>query len=145
MNPDSLAETRQAPVEKTDPTGAFYLRAYPDGELLATSTEPRCRLPSKPMKDFKFLERIFHAVVTAWNQLQFPRHGPYRARGRQLQIRSERNLGQLSCSELAQQSSFDFKASFRKEAGLPSLTASAKVGKTMGGRYHVVHHSKFRG
>jgi hypothetical protein len=63
MNPDSLAETRQAPVEKTDPTGAFYLRAYPDGELLATSTEPRCRLPSKPMKDFKFLERIFHAVV----------------------------------------------------------------------------------
>jgi hypothetical protein len=32
MNPDSLAETRQAPVEKTDPTGAFYLRAYPDGE-----------------------------------------------------------------------------------------------------------------
>jgi hypothetical protein len=24
MNPDSLAETRQAPVEKTDPTGAYY-------------------------------------------------------------------------------------------------------------------------
>jgi len=56
MKPDSLAEKRQASVEKTDPTGAFYLRAYPDGELLPTSTEPRCRLPSKPMKDFKFLE-----------------------------------------------------------------------------------------
>jgi hypothetical protein len=63
MNPDSLAATRQAPVEKTDPTGAFYLRAYTDGELLAISTEPRCRLPSKPMKDFKFFERIFHAVA----------------------------------------------------------------------------------
>ena len=63
MNPDSLAATRQAPVEKTDPTGAFYLRAYTDGELLASSTEPRCRLPSKPMKDFKFFDRIFHAVV----------------------------------------------------------------------------------
>jgi hypothetical protein len=41
MKPDSLAEKRQASVEKTDPTKAFYLRAYPDGELLATRVRSR--------------------------------------------------------------------------------------------------------
>jgi hypothetical protein len=32
----------------------FPLRGvHPDGELLPTTREPRCRLPSKPLKDFK--------------------------------------------------------------------------------------------
>ena len=41
MNPDSLAETRQAPVEKTDPTGAFY-RSNCRPLLNGTKMTPSC-------------------------------------------------------------------------------------------------------